>query len=137
GQVIRLEVAGPGFPAEEFAVATVTAADGNLGRPRQFDLMSRLRAEPGVASVTFSSSTPGFGPGREIAIEHDDAARRAPLVVSRFEVGVNFFDVYRARILAGRTFDASDMAGRAIVVNRSFVEEFLPDRSALGTRIHY
>ena len=138
GQVIQLEVAGPGFPAEEFAVASITAADGNLGRRRQLDLMSRLSAEPGVAAVTFSSSIPGFGPGREIAIEHDDVPRRAPLMVSRFDVAVDMLDVYRARILAGRTFDASDLAGRqAIVVNRSFVEEFLPDRAALGVRIHY
>ena len=48
------------------------------------------------------------------------------------------FSTYGAEILAGRTFNASDVgAANAVVVNRSFVETYLQDANALGLRFRY
>ena len=48
------------------------------------------------------------------------------------------FSTYGAEILAGRTFNASDVAAAdAVVVNRTFVDTYLQDNNALGFRFHY
>jgi hypothetical protein len=48
------------------------------------------------------------------------------------------FDAYGAEILAGRAFNATDLgAANAVIVNRTFVQEFLENRSALALRFRY
>lgn len=64
-RVMRMEMTGPGFAAESFVVATAelnaaaTSAGDMRARARQTELISRLRAEPGVVGVTFASGIPG------------------------------------------------------------------------------
>jgi putative ABC transport system permease protein len=160
-QVVRMEVAGPGFAAEQFVVSNValsdeaSAVDSNRIRARQLELMSRLEAEPGVSAVTFSSYVPGFAGGRQIQFEDGVAVRHAGIQeISSLNVGLGMFDAYGARILAGRAFRAADLgAAHAVIVNRTFEQEFLdpsttlrvhPEhgrgmetRSALGVRFRY
>ena len=60
------------------------------------------------------------------------------LDVSALDVALDLFDTYGARILAGRAFTADDTgAAHAVIVNRSFVRQFLENRSALGLRFRY
>jgi len=142
-QVARMELAGPGFAAADFVVATIAAPETGADRRTpaavwQRDVLSRMAHEPGVSAVTFSSFVPGFGPGREIVMEQEGAGRRAPAIVSRFDVDVGLFIAYRAQLLAGRAFTAADLgAAHTVVVNRSFVEAFLKDRPPLGARFRY
>ena len=66
---------GPGFAAEKFAVSLIAlpeeaaAADAGRVTRDQLEMMSRLRAEPGVAAVTHSSSVPGFAMGARIRFD--------------------------------------------------------------------
>jgi predicted permease len=140
-QVVRMEIAGPGFAVEEFVVSSValsdeaSAVDSNRIRARQLELMSRLEAEPGVSAVTFSRFVPGFAGGRRIQFEDRSTslgAMRQPVreagtpEVSTNHVGLGMFDAYGAVILAGRAFNAADLgAANAVIVNRTFVREFL------------
>jgi predicted permease len=146
-QVVRMEMAGPGFAAEEFAVGIVALSDepaatvGSRLQGRQFELTSRLNGEPGVSAVTFSSGVPGFAPGRLLQFEADAGAKYSgTLGVNALDVGLDLFGAYGVEMLAGRTFTAADLGtAHAVIVNRSFAEEFLrpgPD-SALGVRFHY
>ena len=144
-QVVRMEVAGPGFAAEELVVGYVvlseeaSAVDSNRVRARQLELFSRLEAEPGVSAVTFSSSVPGWAPDRRIQFADGVPLREAGMLeVSALDVDLDMFDVYGVEILAGRAFHAGDTgAANAVIVNRTFVREFLENRSALGLRFRY
>jgi hypothetical protein len=47
-------------------------------------------------------------------------------------------NTYGAEILAGRAFNAGDLgAANVVIVNRTFMQEFLENRSALGLRFRY
>ena len=144
GQVVRIE-AGPGFDANTFVVSEValsdepSSSDSSRMRTSQLELMSQLQAEPRVAAVTFSSAVPGFGGGRLMELEDGAAPYPGDLqVVNTLDVGIDMFDVYDTRILAGRAFSAADLgAANAVIVNRSFVRYSLGNRSALGVRLRY
>jgi len=48
------------------------------------------------------------------------------------------FDTYGAQILAGRAFNGSDLgAANSVIVNRTFAQELIGNRGALGTRFRY
>ena len=144
--VLRMEFAGRSVAVDRIAVANMvlsdedSAPDEGLVRQRQDALMSRLRGEPGVTAVTFSSAVPGLGPDRRIEFQPSTKIRDAgDLDVASFRIDVELLRVYEARLLAGRGFEARDVgAARAAIVNRTFVDDLLkgggrsprPERSA-------
>ena len=140
--VLRMEFAGRSVAVERIAVANMVVSDEasarnrGLVRQRQDALMSRLRAEPGVTAVTFSSAVPGLGPDRRIEFDPSTKVREGVTAeVATFRIDVDLLQVYNARLLAGRGFDAKDLGSHAVVVNRTFVEELLDtSAAALGTR---
>jgi predicted permease len=154
-RVMRMEMTGPGFPAESIAVADAelsddaSRADVDRVRARQADLVSRLRSEPGVIGVALSSGTPGFAASERIRFEDGvwlrDRADHIPdvgitdaLIPSVVMGSVDLFDTYGVQILAGRNFMASDVgAANAVVVNRSFADMYLQDGNAVGLRFRY
>jgi putative ABC transport system permease protein len=149
-QVAQFELAGPGFAAEQFVVASLVLSDDpSSATParverRQRELAARLQSEPGVTAVTFSSSVPGFaGDGR---IEFDastlpgasDQGDVETEDVSVNYVALDLFDVYDAEIRAGRPFNAADLgAAHTVIVNDTFVGKLLKNRSPLGVRFRY
>lgn len=144
-QTLQLEFTGPGFDAHKFIVARVGLpdADGPADQTRVATslqlLIDRLRQEPGVSAVTFSTYLPGFAGGAQIEFDSvTTVAAPAQWNVSRLDVAVDMLDVYGATVLAGRTFTARDTgAARAVVVNETFTK-WLPDGvSALGARFRY
>ena len=144
-QMLQIETQGPGFAAEKFVVGNVllseatSGTDSNRIRARQLDLVSRLEAEPGVAGVAFSSTMPGFGGDGSIEFEDGTGSGDGrTLEVHTLHVGLEMFQVYGAQIFAGRDFTAADLgATNAVVVNRTFAEKFLENRSPLGVRFRY
>ncbi|HEX2189105.1 MAG TPA: ABC transporter permease, partial [Longimicrobiaceae bacterium] len=155
-QVVRMESAGPGFPAEEFVVggaelsepaaeAGGDAADADAFasryRARLAELVSRLEAEPGVTTVTTSSGIPGLdGPVRQVAFEEGAGAPESGTpTAGSMRVAPGLFAAYGAEMLAGRPLGAGDLGGPGgpVVVNRTFVEQLLGNRPALGRRFRY
>jgi predicted permease len=154
-RVMRMETTGPGFPAESFVVASVelsadaSSVDLDRVKARQAELVSRLKAEPGVIGVTLSSGIPGFAGSDRIRFEKGvllrNRAHHIPdvgvtdaLVPSVVRASVDLFDTYGAQILAGRNFMPSDVGpANAVVVNRSFAETYLQNANALGRRFRY
>jgi putative ABC transport system permease protein len=143
------------YNEESFLAATVTAdPDPPAGMPASVyeresvvrfektktDLVASLEAEPAVDDVTVAITIPGAEPRARIAIDGEVNVPSGALEV-HFNRGVapNFFDVFGARIIAGRNLRDSDGTGaaQAIVVNRAFVNRLLGGANAVGRRVHY
>ncbi len=154
-RVMRMELAGPGFAAESFVVAhaelsaDTTKVDPARVKALQVELISRLKREPGVIGVTFSSGIPGFAASDRIRFEEGvrvharadhvpDVGVTNALVPSVVRASIDLFDIYGAQILAGRNFMTGDVgAANVVVVNRSFAEMYLPNNTAVGRRFRY
>lgn len=154
-EVVRMGTARADGAADEMVLGLVAAGEGLEAsdqarvRRRQQDLIARLQSEPGVSAVTLSSGVPGFAPGRLLRFDSGatgaDMRLRHPahnLGVDVLEVALNLFDVYEAPLIAGRALAASDLGrANAVIVNRSFAEEFLVESAApaqaLGVRFRY
>ena len=104
------------------------------------DLVASLEDEPAVDDVTVATTIPGTESRARIAIDGEVNVRSGALEV-RFNRGVapDFFDVFGARIMAGRALRDGDSTGavQAIVVNRAFVHQLLGGANAVGRRVHY
>lgn len=138
----------PGYAAEKFAMASLgmdwerpSLPDGTYGpeyekrfRELASDLANRLSDEPGVTAVTMLWAVPGREPTIHIEFDTTDSPGGDHTV--RFtRVETNHFDVFGARLLAGRTFTPGDAA--AVVVNQRFVDDVAAGQSVLGRRIRY
>ena len=144
--VLQMEFTGRSSAVEHIAVVNMVLSDEAAARDeatvrqRQDALMARLRAEPGVTDVTFSSALPGLGPDRRIEFDPSTKLQEGGTVdVATFRIDVDLLRVYETRLLAGRPLEAMDVsAGRPVVVNRTFVEIAAgPVDGALGTRFRH
>lgn len=164
-QFISYGTAEPGFAAEEFLTASLVL-DRETPPSREADayqreftsrftavqseLARRLKAEPGVADVTFSLSLPSQEP--TVWIEVDGLQTPAQVTPgkgvrsgtagheARFNrVDLDFFDTYDVPVLTGRRFQSGDLgtAATAVIVNRAFVQQILGGGNALGRRVRY
>jgi predicted permease len=105
-------------------------------------LRQRVAAEPGVLGVTFADRLPRTNYlNHRIAL--DDSApvaagqpqpRRSTKVAY---VDPSYFDVLEAPILAGRGFQAADLApgARVAIVDQGFVDQVLQGRNPIGRRV--
>jgi predicted permease len=133
----RPTILGPGMPVDEFLTASLVM-EGDTSRfdNLRIETVRRLTSEAGIAGVTVSAVPLFDEPDAEIEVEGSEGRDAEALFNS---VDERFFEVYGARFLAGRSFDASDLGpGRTpVIVNRSFVTEVLASTNALGRRIRY
>jgi predicted permease len=133
--VLRLE--RDAAPAREALAAPSVERAGESFAETQAELIRRIAAEPGVLGVTYASAPPRSGQRVRIEVEGGtttaDAARVGALSSG---VAPNYFDVFGARVVAGRPFGSGDAPdGAAAVVSRSFVRRFLGGGVALGRRV--
>lgn len=152
---IRKGALGPGFPAENYLTALLTldpgspTAEAPVAAPSDHrldalhsELVRQLDAEPGILGVTLSA-LPGDEPWRILEIDDTDlptGASRSPRELVRVNhIDSAFFEVFDAPMLTGRGFQAGDFdAGRnAVIVNRTFVTQFVGDGNPLGRRVRY
>ena len=150
----------PGFAAHEFlstsvsldtGAARVTPADvtARFG-VRVDEVVRRLRAEPAVQDVTFA--TAAAGEEGTVVIEVDGVPMPTTPVNYNIPFGTavghlarasqvdpRLFSIFDVPLLTGRGFQGADTAAgaTAIVVNRSFVTQFLWDGNVLGRRVRY
>ena len=133
-----------GFSTDDVLTGAVTlpaaAYPDQAERLRFWDeVTQRLDRQPGIHSVALTSVVPGTGTGRlAIGLEGEVyASPRDHPRVRALVVGPRFFDTFGARLLAGRDFRASDVAGSAAVaiVNDDFTRRFFHGQSPLGRRV--
>jgi putative ABC transport system permease protein len=163
---IRNSLAGPGFAAEEFLTAqlgmdyTSGTSFGQTGMrefggryaDRQEELQRRLRAEALVTGVTFASAMPGDERRGVIEAQGalsrtEDSASSSGHQVRVNHVDLNFFGTFEVPVLAGRGFEAGDVAvasggaevpalSGTVIVNQSLAQRVFGG-SALGRQIRY
>jgi len=105
------------------------------------DLVSRLRALPGVESIGLGSSIVRAPQSSTLSVH----GRTAPgpnvrnLAVPYDSVTPEFFTTLRIPLRRGRLFTSADgpATQRVVVVNESLARRFFPDDDALGKRVTY
>ena len=138
-KVARMESTDIGFPSAEFVVGSLAMEEGGADprfAARQLALMSRLAAEPAVAAVAFSSAIPGVD-GEPELVEIEGGSPDGEPRAGSVRVGPGMFDVYGARIVAGRAFAAGDAGAGSVIVNRTFARRHFGSRAAPGRRFRY
>jgi predicted permease len=105
------------------------------------NLMNRLRALPGVESVTIMEERLGSGWSDNSDMQVDgklpDVANGSSRTVRSNVVGPDFFRTLGVPVLVGRDFADSDTATspHAGIINEQFAQRFFPNRSPLGHTI--
>ncbi len=117
-------------------------------------LRHRVAAEPGVVGVTFVDQLPRTNSGwLRVALDDSAAVAAAPAAEAAPEgpdqvlqsneaakvahVDPSYFDVLESPILAGRGFQAADLApgARVAIVDQGFVDGVLLGRNPVGRRV--
>jgi putative ABC transport system permease protein len=147
---VRIEIDVPVVPG-------ANADSPRLARRASFastveDLRQRVAAEPGVAGVTFVDRLPRTArPQYDIELSDDSmvtgqsardasANSRPPLrEVTLAGIEPSYFDVLEAPILAGRAFNAGDLApgARVAIVDQGFVDQVLQGRNPIGQQVRF
>ena len=102
------------------------------------ELVERVAVEPGVVGVTISSHEPWSASHDPVQVDGSDGLAQRVAAVS---VDTAYFGLFGVRVLAGRVFEAADIALRSnerpVIVNRSFVTELLGSGDPIGRRVRY
>jgi predicted permease len=115
-------------------------AGDRTGPPMVADILSRIRALPGVEHATVASMVPlGFGGRRiiEMKVEGYSPAKNENMTAERAQVGGDYASTMRIRVVQGRDLADDDRAGTLPValVNEAFAAHFFPRQNPLGKRI--
>ena len=97
----------------------------------------RLRAEPGVESVTAANILPG-DLGDDTRVRTEGMTDADPALDAYFgSVDEHFAKTYGVDLLQGRWFDAHDTAdgGKVVIVDQRFVDKVFAGKDALGHKL--
>lgn len=134
----------PGFTVEDVRLfglglpAARYATELDLARFHE-RLVRELEALPGIRAAAFAARRPWTGSSYESAFQREDRpvpdSQRPRAAINLVSPG--FFEVLQIPRLTGRGFTTRDDAEspRALIVNRSFEENFFPDTSPVGRRL--
>ncbi|MGH9866174.1 MAG: ADOP family duplicated permease, partial [Candidatus Acidiferrales bacterium] len=142
--VKSVQSASPGFnPRHVFLAAFDLRPDGytNESSHAFYDnLLQRLRALPGVESVSMERYVPLWFYGRGYTrpvIEGYTPQPNEDMFIDFNDAGPNYFSTMQIPIVAGRDFTEQDRQGAPLVViiNQTMAQRFWPGQSALGHHI--
>jgi predicted permease len=148
--------ADPGFRFEQGLLleldSSLAGYDETKSRAVYRDLLDRVRALPGVESVSLASMVPFglFGDSRDVeqAGARNDAANGAgkksaekPVSASYVIVGTDYFKTLGLPLLRGREFDRLEVegggSGRVVVLDELLAKRLWPDQEALGRQVQF
>lgn len=134
----------PGFDSERVAISTISTAlagyDSARGDALLAAVASRLRSRAGVMSVSYTDYVPlslGAGSWEDLRVEGYTPQTGESMKLYRAAIGPDYFRTMRTPLVEGREFTiADDSAGpRVMIVNESFVRQYLAGRAPLGHRV--
>jgi putative ABC transport system permease protein len=141
----RLGRVDTGMRTDRLFTARIGLPEADYPRPEKiiafFDqLMPRLRAIPGVESVTTVSPLPLSGSNNVSSFdieEHPMPEGQQPASPMRI-VGSDYFKTMGVPVREGRGFEETDQLKSlpVVVVNEQFAQKFFPGQNVLGKRIN-
>jgi putative ABC transport system permease protein len=142
---IRLQNVNPGFRAEGLLTARVSLPGARYDSDQKIagffeDVLSRVRAVPGVQSAAGVSFLPLSGPGIGTGFYRTDRPQPAPgeqISTEVRPVTTNFFKTMGIPLIEGRDFTAADGIDGPLVcvVSTGIVQRAFPGENAIGKRI--
>ncbi|MBY8826828.1 ABC transporter permease [Hephaestia mangrovi] len=105
-QTQHLRNANLGFQREGMVVVP-SFGDGSLDEAQRRELLTAFAALPGVTGVTHAMDAPGDDSVTNANNMHRPGDKGSPPSIVTVDVGPQFFQVYAARLLAGRFLDPS------------------------------
>jgi predicted permease len=150
-----------GFPAEAFLTVTLAmdrldgvAASGDTVpairaarlETRYHALADRLRQDPAVLDVTYADQMPQLINGNHgikmdpgPVAEQDEHCTAGYYCAAFVSVDPRFFDVVGAPVISGRALTTADaeLGTRAVLVNKTFVNEVLGGSNPIGRRLRF
>ena len=142
---LHLTLVDSGFDSRRLLIFQISLSGTEYSKPEQqanffSQLVSRLRALPGVQSADAGSGLPivGWGSLRGTNVEGQPqlpAGLRTDVACDA--VTSQYFSTLHIPLVAGREFDNRDRRDSPLVavVNRAFVSQFLPNEDPLGKHI--
>ena len=132
-----------GFESERVVFARVGVSGAGYRTPEAraafFDqVLSRVRALPGVQAASAVSTRPFGGMGPATTLGAASAAETGDSVVADVRyIDADLFRTLRTPLVAGSTFDSRDAldAPPRVVVNRALAQRFWPSESPIGKRL--
>jgi putative ABC transport system permease protein len=129
--ISNLLVGSVNLPAEKYV-----AADAMISFYDR--LTTSLKAMPGVESVAMAENLPSWGSSRR-PYELADASYAMAVhpTLSALKTSPSYFRTLGARLLSGREFNDSDVAGgtQVAIVNQFLANKYWPGQGPLGKRI--
>jgi len=134
-----------GWESSRLVTGTVVLPTVTYGDPDKINTfhrltLERLRALPGVASVSISSFTPFFNWGdvRKYIVEGRDLPQpgQEPAAVVN-SVTASYFDTYQTRVVAGRAFTEQDAltSSRVFIISQTTATSLFGNENPIGRRL--
>jgi predicted permease len=129
-----------GFRSDNVLMMTMDPKLLGYDKARQQQFLSQLRervkALPGVASVSYLDSVPlSFG-GTNLDYEAKSTQGLKTINGDTYNVGAEFFSTFAIPILRGREFDVHKDSRFVVVVNEAFAREAFGNEEPLGRSIN-
>jgi predicted permease len=144
--IVNLRAVDLGFRPDRVLTMSVdpvvSGADpGSMRRQLWQQMLTRVRAIPGVRAASVSVLTPlsGRDTGRPIAIAGFQPQSRLDAIVHLNHVSEDYFQTFGIELVAGRAFTANDggNAPKVVVINEAAEQAFFGGRRALGDTIRF
>ena len=141
----RARAVDPGFSPDGVALAQFDFSTAGYNAQQTDTFCRRLRERmeqlPGVSTVSYDDSVPlGFQGGNweTLDVEGYVPGPNENMKIYRDLVSPGFFESMKIPLVEGRDFDWHDdpTTQRVMIVNQEFVRRFLPNRNAIGHKVH-
>jgi putative ABC transport system permease protein len=138
----KLETLDAGFDREHVLLVSVDLRNGNYKKEQRGaavrEMLTRLRALPGVRSASASNMTPisgGFW-NEDLEIEGYASKGRDDTLVYFNQVSDRYFETLRMDLIAGRDFNTHDTpeSPRVAIVNQTMAKKYFAGRNPVGKR---
>jgi predicted permease len=140
----KAQSADPGFDANHVLLLTFELDPlgyaNKAGIEFQRQVLLRVKQLPGVESATLADFSPlsftihsdNEVPEGYVRQPHED------MTVDRGDVGANYLETLRTRLVAGRDFTDQDTADSqpVTIINQAFVDRYWPGQNAIGKRVY-
>src|SRR6202034_3628717 len=139
------ESKGPGFNSNHVTVAAfdlrATDYTGQQGAAYFDHLIERIRAYPGIQSVSLERHVPLWFTGRgytSVKIQGYTPEPTEDMGIDCNVVGPNYFQTLQIPLMNGRDFAEQDRidAPKVVIVNQTMANRFWPGTNAVGHQVH-